>query len=88
MLICEQDAASVIMRVALGTCPLLSLAGHCLVSGCALTGALLAAAPVADLSAKSFSSVILCATPVSTSRCVAANSNHFLVNFFVDFVRA
>ena len=88
MLISEQDAASVNMRAALGTCPLLSLAGHFLASGYALTGALLVAAPVTDFSANSFSSEIRCDTPVSTSRCVAANSDHLLVNTFVDFVRA
>ena len=65
MLICKRDVALVIVRVVLDTWPLLSLAGHCLMSGYALTGALLAAAPVTDISAKSFSSVILCATPVS-----------------------
>ena len=88
MLICERDAASVIVRAILDTCPLLSLAGHYLVSDYAPTGALLAVAPVADISAKSFSSVILCATPVSASRCVAANSDHFLVKNSVDFIRA
>ena len=88
MLICDLDATSVIIRAALGTCPLLFLAGHCLISGCALTGALLAAAPVADFSAKSFSSVILCAMPLSASMCVAANFDHLLVRTSVDFVRA
>ena len=77
MLIYERDAASIIMRDALGTCPLLSLASHCLVSGCAPTGALLAAVPVADFSDNSFSSEIPCATPVRASRCVAANYEHF-----------
>ena len=88
MLICERDVVSVMMMDALGTYPLLSLAGHCLVSSYTLTGALLAAAPVTDLSAKSFSYVILCATPVSASRCVAANSAHLLDNTSVDFVKA
>ena len=88
MLICERDAASVMMKDALGTCPLLSLVGHFLVSGCVPTRALLAAAPVTDFSANSFSSVIPYATLVSTSRCVATNCDHLLVNTSVDFVRA
>ena len=58
ILICDQDDASVIMRAVLGTCPLLFLAGHFLVSSCAPTGALLAAALVADLSANALSSSI------------------------------
>ena len=88
MLICERDAASVIMRAALGTCPLLFLAGHCLISVYAPTGALLAAAPVVDFSINSFISEIHCAMPVRESRCVAANSDHFLVRNSVDFDRA
>ena len=88
MLIYDRDAASVILRATLGTCPLLFLAGHCLISSCAPTGALLAAAPVADLSANALSSSIHCATLESASRCVAANSDHLLVNTYVEFVRA
>ena len=88
MLISEQDAASVIMRASLDTCPLFSLTGHCLVSGRALTGVLLAAAPVADFFAKFFSSEITRATSMSASRCAAANSDHFLVRTSVDFLRA
>ena len=88
MLICDRDAASVIIRDALGTCPLLFLVSHCLISGCGPTGALLAVAPVVDRSTNSLSSVIHCATLASASRCVAANSDHFLVNNSVDFVRA
>ena len=88
MLICEQDVVSVMMRAALGNFPLLSLVVHCLLFGCALTGVLLAAAPVADHFAKSFNSVIFYATPVSASRCVAVNSDHFLVRTSMDFVKA
>ena len=88
MLISERDAASVIMSVVLDTCPLFYLTVQCLVSRHALTRVLLAVTPVADFSAKSFSSEIPRATPVSASRCVAANSDHFLVRTFVDFVRA
>ena len=88
MLICDRDAPSVIMRAALGTCPLLFLVVHCLVSGYVLTGALLAVVPIAVLSANSFSSVIRCAMPASASRCVAANYAYFLDKTFVDFVRA
>ena len=55
MLSCERDAASVIMRDALDTCPLFSLDDHCLVSGCALVGALLVAMPVTNFSASSLS---------------------------------
>ena len=53
MLIYERDVASVIMRAALDTCPLFSLAGHCLVSGCTVTGTVLVVAPVADFYANS-----------------------------------
>ena len=88
MLISEQEAASVIMSVALDTCPLFSLAGHYLVSSHTLTVVLLAVALVADFSAKSFNSKIPRDTSVSASRCVAANSDHFLVRTSVDFVRA
>ena len=88
MLISERDAASVIMRAELDTCPLLSLVGHCLVSGRALTGTLLVVAPVADFSSNSFSFEIRCVTLVRASRCVAANCDHFLVSASVDFVRA
>ena len=88
MLISERDDASVIMRDALDTCPLLSLAGHCLVSSCALIGALLAVVPITDFSANSFSSEIHCVTPVRASRCVAANCDHLLVSASVYFVRA
>ena len=88
MLLCKRDVVSFMMRDALGTFPLLSLASHCLVFGCALTGALLAAAPVANLSAKSFNYVILRTTLVSASKCVAVKSDHFLVSTSVDFVRA
>ena len=88
MLIYDRDAALVIIRDALGTCPLLFLAGHCLVSGCVPTGALLAAALVVVLSDNSLSSTTRSAMPVSTSRCLASNSTHFLDNTSVDFVRA
>ena len=88
MLICNRDVASVIMRAALGTYPLLFLAGHCQVSGYALARALLAVASIAVFSANTFSSVIHCAMPESASRCVATNSDHFLVNASVDLVRA
>ena len=88
MLICERDVASVIVRAALDTWPLLSLAGHCLVSGCALTGVLLAVVPVADFSANSLSSEIRCATLVTVERCVATNSDHFLVRDSMEFDRA
>ena len=89
MLISEQDAVSVIMSATLDTCPLFSLAGHCLVSSHTLTGVLQqAAALVVDFFAKSFSSEIPRATSVSASRCAAANSDHFLVRTSVDFVRA
>ena len=88
MLICDRDVTLVIIRATLGTCPLLFLAGHCLVSGCAPTGELLAATPVAVLSNNTLSSVNHCATPVSTSRCVDANSTHLLDNTSVNFIRA
>ena len=88
MLIYERDAASVIMRVSLGTCPVLFLESHCLVSGYAPIGALLATVSVVDCSANSFSSIIRCATPASASRCVAAKSAHLLDKTSVDFVRA
>ena len=88
MLIYERDVASVIMRDALDTCPLFSLTGHSLVSGCVPTGAFLAAAPVADFSINSFISEIHCAMPVRESRCVAANYDHLLVSTSVDFFRA
>ena len=76
------------MRAALGICPLLFLVVHCLVSGYVLTGALLAVVPIAVLSANSFSSVIHCATPVSASTCVAAKSDHLLVNTSMDFSKS
>ena len=88
MLICERDAASVIMRAALDTCLLLSLASHCLVFSCVLTRTLLVVVPVVDFSANSFSSEIHCATPVKASSCVAANCDHLLVSASVEFVRA
>ena len=72
------------MRVALETWPLLSLAGHCLRSGGALSGTVLAEAPVSDFSVKSFNSEMCFATPVMACSCVAANSDHFLVRTSVD----
>ena len=88
MLISARDAASVMMSAALDTCPRCSLTDHCLVSGCTGTGALLTAVPVADFSANSFSSEIHFAMSVMASRCVTANSDHFLVRTSMDFDRA
>ena len=76
------------MRAMLDTWPLLSLAGHCLISCCTVPGALLAAVLVADFSSNSFSSEILCTMPVSVVRCVSANCDHLLVNTPLEFVRA
>ena len=67
---------------------MLFLAGHYRVSSYALAGALLAAAPVTDLSANALSSAIRYVMPESASRCVATNSDHLLVNASMDFVRA
>ena len=78
MLISARDSVSVMMRATLDTCPRCSLTGHCLVSGYVGTGALLAAVPIADFSTNSFSSEICFAMPVMASRCVTANSDHFL----------
>ena len=80
MLICDRDAVSFIIRAALGTCPLLFMAGHYLVSSCVPTGALLDVVYVAVLSNNSLSSATRYATPVSASRCVAANYTHLLDN--------
>ena len=88
MLIFARDAASVMMSVALETCPRCSLTGHCLVSGCVGTGALLTAVPVADFSANSFSFDICFVTSVMASRCVSANSDHFFVRTSMDCDRA
>ena len=70
------------------TWPLFSWAGHCLRSGCALTGVVLAIVSVTDCAAKSFSSDMCYATPLMASKCTAANSDHFLVRTSVDFNKA
>ena len=88
MLISAQDAASVIIRAAVDTWPLFSRAGHCLRSGYALTGVLLATVPITDFTAKSLSSEMCFATLVMASSCVATNYDHCLVRTLVDFDKA
>ena len=88
MLISTRDATSAMMRAVVDTWPLFSRAGHCLRSGCTLTGVLLVIVPVTDCAAKSFSSDMCCVTPLMASKCAAANSDHLLVRTSVDFDKA
>ena len=88
MLISARDAASVMMREIVDTWPLFSRPGHCLRSGYALTGVLLAVVLIADFVANSFSSETLLATPVSAASCTFVNYAHLLVNSWVEFARA
>ena len=88
MHIFARDAASDVMRAVADTWPLFSRAGHCLRSGCTLTGVLLVIVPVTDCAAKSFSSDMCCATPLMACKWIVANSDHFLVRTSVDFDKA
>ena len=73
------------IRAAADIWPLCSRAGHCLMSGCALTGVLLATVLVTNCAAKSFSFDM---PLVMDCNYAVVNSDHFLVRNSVDFDKA